>query len=41
VVVFIQVIPEVKRRQISQVLEAYEALRREESQAAGDRDEPA
>jgi hypothetical protein len=34
VVVFVQVIPEAKRRQISQALDAYEALRREKAQAA-------
>jgi hypothetical protein len=38
VAVFVQVIPEVKRRQISQTLDAYEALRREKAKAAGNRE---
>ena len=37
VAVFVQVIPEAKRRQIKQFLEAYEALRREKAQAGGNR----
>ncbi len=37
VVVFVQVVPEVKRRQIRRAVEAYEALRREKAQADGDR----
>jgi hypothetical protein len=37
VAVFIQVIPEAKRRQIKQFLEAYEALQREKAQAGGNR----
>jgi hypothetical protein len=36
VVVFVQVIPEVKRRQFKQALEAYEAAQREQAQAGGD-----
>ena len=35
VAVFIQIIPEVKRRQIRQVLDAYEALQRDKTQAGG------
>jgi hypothetical protein len=35
VVVFIQVIPEVKRRQIRQAVDAYERLRRDKVQAPG------
>jgi hypothetical protein len=35
VAVFVQVIPEVKRRQIRQTLKAYEALQRDKSQAGG------
>ena len=35
VAVFVQVIPEVKRRQISQALDAYEAMRREKTKAVG------
>ena len=35
VALFIQVIPEVKQRQIRQAIEAYEALKREKSQVAG------
>jgi len=38
VAVFVQVIPEAKRRQIRQALDAYEALRREKAQAGGNRD---
>ena len=38
VAVFVQVIPEVKRRQIRQAVDAYEALRREKAQASGNRD---
>ena len=38
VAVFVQVIPEAKRRQIRQALDAYEALRREKAQASGNRD---
>ena len=38
VAVFIQIAPEVKRRQIKQAVETYEALRREKAQAAGNRD---
>ncbi len=37
VVVFVQVIPEAKRAQIRQVLETYEALRRDKAQAGGNR----
>ena len=33
VVVFVQIIPEAKRRQIKQAVDAYEALRREKAQA--------
>ncbi len=36
VAVFIQVIPEVKRRQIKQTLEAYERLQREKTRLTGD-----
>jgi hypothetical protein len=36
VVVFVQVIPEVKRRQFKQTLDAYEAAQREKGQAGGD-----
>ena len=36
VAVFLQVFPEVKRRQIKQAVDAYEALRREKVQAASD-----
>ena len=39
VAVFVQVIPEAKRRQIRQALDAYEALGRDEAQADGNRDE--
>ena len=35
VVVFVQIIPEVKRRQIRQAIEAYEALQRKKAQAGG------
>jgi hypothetical protein len=35
VAMFVQVIPEAKRRQIRQVIDAYEALRREKAQAGG------
>jgi len=38
VAVFVQVIPEVKRRQITRAVDAYEALRREKAQAVGNRD---
>jgi hypothetical protein len=38
VVVFVQVIPEAKRRQIRQAINAYEALRREQAQAGGNRE---
>jgi ABC-type molybdate transport system permease subunit len=38
VAMFVQVFPEVKRRQIRQALDAYEALRHEKAQAVGDRD---
>ena len=37
VAVFVQVIPDVKRRQIKQALDAYEALRRDKTQADGNR----
>ncbi len=36
VVVFVQIIPEMKRRQIRQAIDAYEASRRNNSQADGD-----
>jgi hypothetical protein len=36
VVVFVQIIPEVKRRQFKQMLDAYEAARREKARAGGD-----
>jgi hypothetical protein len=36
VVLFVQVIPEVKRRQFKQMLDAYEATRREKARAGGD-----
>ena len=39
VALFVQVFPEVKRRQIKQAVDAYEALRREKARAAGTRDE--
>lgn len=35
VAVFVQVIPDVKRRQIKQALDAYEAVRRGDAQAGG------
>ena len=38
VAVFIQVIPEVKRRQIRRAIDTYEALQHEKSQAGGNRD---
>jgi len=38
VALFVQVIPEAKRRQIRRVLDEYEALQREKAQAVGDRD---
>jgi ABC-type molybdate transport system permease subunit len=38
VAVFIQIVPEAKRRQIKQAVDAYEALRREKAQAVGNRD---
>jgi hypothetical protein len=36
VVVFVQIIPEVKRRQFKQMLDAYEAARREKARAESD-----
>ena len=36
VVVFVQIIPEVKRRQFKQMLDAYEAARREKARAGSD-----
>ena len=36
VVVFVQVIPEVKRRQFKQMLDAYEATQRDEARAGSD-----
>jgi hypothetical protein len=36
VVLFVQVIPEVKRRQFKQMLDAYEATRREQARAGSD-----
>ena len=36
VTVFVQVIPEIKRRQFKQMLDAYEATRREQGRAGGD-----
>jgi hypothetical protein len=36
VVVFVQIIPEVKRRQFKQMLDAYEATRREQARAGTD-----
>jgi hypothetical protein len=36
VVLFVQIIPEVKRRQFKQMLDAYEATRREQVRAGGD-----
>jgi hypothetical protein len=38
VALFVQIIPEVKRRQIRRALDAYEALRRERAQAGGNRE---
>jgi hypothetical protein len=35
-VVFVQVVPEVKRRQFKQVLDAYEAAERDEARAGSD-----
>ena len=40
VVVFVQVIPEVKRRQIRQALDAYEAVRREKASSGKTRRSP-
>lgn len=40
VAVFVQVIPEVKRRQIKQAVEAYKAMRREKTKATGNRRGP-
>jgi hypothetical protein len=37
VVVFVQIIPEVKRRQFKQALDAYEAAQREQARAGSDR----
>jgi hypothetical protein len=37
VAVFLQIFPEVKRRQIKQAVEAYETLKREKAQAVGNR----
>ena len=36
VVVFVQLVPEVKRRQFKQALDAYEAAQREQAQAGSD-----
>ena len=36
VVVFVQIIPEVKRRQFKQMLDAYEVARREKARAGSD-----
>jgi hypothetical protein len=36
VTVFVQVIPEIKRRQIKRTLDAYEAMRRQKARAGGD-----
>jgi hypothetical protein len=36
VTVFVQVIPEIKRRQFKRMLDAYEATRREQARAGGD-----
>jgi hypothetical protein len=36
VVLFVQIIPEAKRRQFKQALDAYEAAQREEARAGGD-----
>lgn len=38
VAVFVEVIPEVKRRQIKRAVDAYEAMRRRQSQSAGKRE---
>jgi hypothetical protein len=38
VAVFVQVIPQVKRRQIRQAIDAYEAMRREQAPAGGSRE---
>jgi hypothetical protein len=38
VTMLVQIIPEVKRRQIKGAVDAYEALRREKAQAGGNRD---
>ena len=38
VAVFVEVIPDVKRRQIKQAVEAYEAMRRKQPRAGGKRD---
>ncbi|HEX9385945.1 MAG TPA: hypothetical protein VF918_06460 [Anaerolineales bacterium] len=38
VAVFVEVIPEVKRRQIKQAVEAYEAMRRKQPRAGGKRE---
>ena len=38
VAVFIQIVPEAKRRQINQAVDAYEAFRHEKAQAFGKRD---
>jgi hypothetical protein len=38
VAVFVQIIPEAKRRQIRQALETYDALQRENAQAGGNRE---
>jgi putative copper export protein len=40
VALFVQVIPEVKRRQIKEALEAYEALRSKRAEAGPNREEP-
>jgi hypothetical protein len=40
VVVFVQVIPQVKRRQVKGALEAYEAALREKSRGKGDAGPP-
>jgi hypothetical protein len=39
VVVFVQVIPEMKRRQIKQALDAYDALQRDKTKIGGNRKE--
>jgi hypothetical protein len=36
VVVFVQIVPEVKRRQFKQALDAYQAAQREQAQAGSD-----